>query len=110
MVSFQESVLDVVRAIPRGKVMTYGAIAATIGRPRAVRAVGTAVGRNPEPFFTRSARGVQLKRSGVPCHRVVRSDGSVGQFAGGVKAKNDLLRREGVVITNGRVAADHFLK
>ena len=54
--------------IPRGEVRPYGWIAAEIGRPRAVRAVGTALGHNPVPLI-------------VPCHRVVRTDGSIGQYS-----------------------------
>ena len=56
--------------IPRGEVRPYGWIAAEIGKPRAVRAVGTALGHNPVPLI-------------VPCHRVVRSDGMIGQYSMG---------------------------
>jgi len=70
--------------IPRGEVRPYGWIAAEIGRPRAVRAVGTALAHNPLPLV-------------VPCHRVVRSDGSIGQYSlGGPVAKRTILRHEGL--------------
>ena len=70
--------------IPRGEVRPYGWIAAEIGRPRAVRAVGTALAHNPLPLV-------------VPCHRVVRSDGSIGQYSlGGPLAKRTILRAEGL--------------
>ncbi len=70
--------------IPRGEVRPYGWIAAEIGRPRAVRAVGTALSHNPVPLV-------------VPCHRVVRSDGTIGQYSlGGPEAKRAVLATEGL--------------
>jgi O-6-methylguanine DNA methyltransferase len=70
--------------IPRGEVRPYGWIAAEIGRPRAVRAVGTALGHNPVPLI-------------VPCHRVVRTDGSIGQYSlGGPENKRTILASEGL--------------
>ncbi len=70
--------------IPRGEVRPYGWIAAEIGRPKAVRAVGTALGRNPVPLV-------------VPCHRVVRTDGSIGQYSlGGPGNKRAMLAAEGL--------------
>jgi O-6-methylguanine DNA methyltransferase len=70
--------------IPRGEVRPYGWIAAEIGRPKAVRAVGTALAHNPVPLI-------------VPCHRVVRSDGSIGQYSlGGPAAKRTILAAEGL--------------
>ena len=70
--------------IPRGEVRPYGWIAAEIGRPRAVRAVGTALAHNPIPLV-------------VPCHRVVRSDGTIGQYSlGGPAAKRTILAAEGL--------------
>ena len=70
--------------IPRGEVRPYGWVAAEIGRPRAVRAVGTALGHNPVPLI-------------VPCHRVVRTDGSIGQYSlGGPENKRTILASEGL--------------
>lgn len=70
--------------IPRGEVRPYGWVAAEIGRPRAVRAVGTALGHNPIPLI-------------VPCHRVVRSDGMIGQYSlGGPGNKRTILHAEGL--------------
>ena len=70
--------------IPRGEVRPYGWIAAEIGRPKAVRAVGTALGHNPVPLI-------------VPCHRVVRSDGFIGQYSlGGPHNKRAVLTEEGL--------------
>ncbi len=88
---FQKKVWSALRRIPRGRVTTYGDLARAIRSPRAVRAVGTAVGANPDA-------------PQVPCHRVVRSDGSVGQYAHGVRRKIALLRREGVTVTGSRIA------
>jgi O-6-methylguanine DNA methyltransferase len=70
--------------IPRGEVRPYGWVAAEIGRPKAVRAVGTALAHNPVPLV-------------VPCHRVVRSDGMIGQYSmGGPEAKRRVLAAEGL--------------
>lgn len=80
--AFQQAVLAKAREIPRGEVRPYGWIAREIGRPGAVRAVGSALGDNPVPWL-------------VPCHRVVRSDGQVGDYALGPQMKHDLLAAEG---------------
>jgi O-6-methylguanine DNA methyltransferase len=78
---FQRSVLESARGIPLGEVRSYQWIAERIGRPGAVRAVGTALGRNPIPLI-------------VPCHRVVRSDGSLGGYAFGLDLKRHILLLE----------------
>ena len=80
---FQLLVWDALCSIPRGKTLSYLAIAKKIGLPNASRAVGTACKLNPIPLF-------------VPCHRVIKQDQSVGQFALGVHNKKYLLRIEGV--------------
>jgi methylated-DNA-[protein]-cysteine S-methyltransferase len=83
---FEQAVLLKAREIPRGQVRTYGWIASEIGRPLAVRAVGTALRKNPVPVF-------------IPCHRVVRSDGQLGQYAlGGTEQKAAILSAEGVAV------------
>lgn len=79
--AFQRTVLDVARTIPFGEVRSYAWIAERIRHPRAVRAVGTALGRNPVPLV-------------VPCHRVVRSDGSFTGYALGREVKRRLLALE----------------
>lgn len=78
---FRRSVLDHLRAIAYGTTASYAAVAAAVGNPNAVRAVGSACARNPLPVV-------------VPCHRVVRSDGSIGQYLGGTDAKHALLALE----------------
>jgi O-6-methylguanine DNA methyltransferase len=83
--AFQRSVLTACASIPVGTVRPYGWIAEEIGNPGSVRAVGTALGRNPIPLI-------------VPCHRVVRSDGSIGEYAFGPELKLDLLVREGALL------------
>jgi O-6-methylguanine DNA methyltransferase len=81
---FEQDVWRKALEIPRGEVRPYGWIAAEIGRPRAVRAVGTALGHNPVPLI-------------VPCHRVVRADGSIGQYSlGGPANKRTILSTEGL--------------
>ncbi len=79
---FQKKVWEAILAIPKGEVRTYAWVARQIGRPKAVRAVGNALNKNP---FAPE----------VPCHRVIRSDGTIGGFANGTKRKFILLRREG---------------
>lgn len=76
---------EVVQALPRigyGRTASYGEVAGLVGRPRAVRAVGTACATNPLPLV-------------LPCHRVVRADGDLGRYLGGEEAKRDLLTLEG---------------
>jgi len=80
---FQLLVWDSLCSIPRGRTVSYLAIAKKIGSPNASRAVGTACKLNPIPLF-------------VPCHRVIKQDQSVGQFALGVHNKKYLLNMEGV--------------
>ncbi len=78
---FQVSVLEALQDIPYGETTSYGAIAKKIGRPKAMRAVGAANGRNPIPII-------------VPCHRVIGSSGDLTGFGGGLDTKEALLRLE----------------
>lgn len=86
--NFSQEVYQATALIPPGHVSTYSAIALFLGRPHACRAVGQALHHNP--FAPK-----------VPCHRVVKSDGQVGGFAGGRRRKEALLRQEGVRCRNG---------
>jgi O-6-methylguanine DNA methyltransferase len=80
---FQQDVLRTTATIPKGEVRPYGWVAREIHRPRAVRAVGTALARNPVPLI-------------IPCHRVIRSDGQLGNYSlGGPHNKQVLLEAEG---------------
>jgi methylated-DNA-[protein]-cysteine S-methyltransferase len=82
---FRREVLETLhREVGRGATISYGALAARSGHPRAARAVGTACARNPVPLV-------------VPCHRVLPSSGGVGQYGGGVARKVALLELEGVL-------------
>ena len=82
---FQLKVWSYLKKIPRGSVKTYSQVAKAIGTPLAVRAVANAIGKNPYA-------------PKIPCHRVVRSDGSLGGYSGkgGVKTKRFLLKKEGI--------------
>lgn len=83
---FERAVLLKAREIPRGEVRTYAWIASQIGHPKAVRAVGSALRKNPVPVL-------------IPCHRVVRSDGQLGEYSlGGSGDKRTILAAEGVVL------------
>lgn len=79
---FQNEVWDAIRQIPHGEVRSYRWIAEKIGNPKAVRAVGSAVGANAVSIF-------------IPCHRVIRSDGTLGGYGGGIERKRQLLALEG---------------
>ena len=84
---FQIKVWIYLKKIPRGEVRTYLQVAKAIGKPKAHRAVANAVGKNPYP-------------PKIPCHRVIRTDGSLGGYSGkgGIKTKQSLLRSEKVDI------------
>lgn len=82
LTKFQEKIYNVVKRIPKGKVLTYKEVARLAGRPKAYRAVGNALNKNP---FAPA----------VPCHRVIRSDGRIGGYAQGTKTKTKILRKEG---------------
>jgi methylated-DNA-[protein]-cysteine S-methyltransferase len=84
---FQRAVWAALRAIPPGRTMSYGALAAALGLPRAVRAVGRANGANPISVV-------------VPCHRVVGADGSLAGYGGGLERKRWLLMHEGAAFTD----------
>ena len=104
--SFAEKVYLATQQIPAGKVATYAQIAHAIGRPRASRAVGNALNKNPNPYPDLALRSFTRRRDAsklVPCHRVVRSDGSLGGFASGAKKKQVLLAKEGVVVKGGKI-------
>ncbi len=81
---FQKSVWQALLTIPKGKTCAYQDIANDIGKPRAVRAVGTAIGDNPVSLI-------------VPCHRVLQKSGELGNYGWGVEIKRDILLREGAV-------------
>jgi O-6-methylguanine DNA methyltransferase len=83
LTEFEQAVLRKAMEIPRGEVRPYAWIAREIGHPRALRAVGSALHRNPIPLL-------------IPCHRVVRSDGAVGQYGLGDEAKRTVLASEGI--------------
>ncbi len=83
--AFNELVWSKLKQIPRGRVTTYAVLAGVCGSPRAYRAVGNAVHRNPNA-------------PRVPCHRVIRSDGQLGGYALGQAAKARILRQEGIRI------------
>ena len=83
LTSFQKRVYTAVLSIPKGEVRSYAWVAGKIRSPRAFRAVGTALNKNP-------CIGI------IPCHRVIRSDGRVGGFYQGVSVKKNILKHEGL--------------
>ena len=82
---FQIKVWSYLRSIKKGEIRTYSEVSKAIGRPRAVRAVANAIAKNPYPVL-------------IPCHRVIRSNGSLGGYSGkgGLKMKLRLLKKEGI--------------
>jgi AraC family transcriptional regulator of adaptative response/methylated-DNA-[protein]-cysteine methyltransferase len=83
--TFQRRIFEALRAIPRGETRSYAELAASVGRPTAIRAAASACARNPVALV-------------VPCHRIVRSDGGVGGYRWGVDRKREILSAEGAVI------------
>ena len=88
--NFNESVWKMLEKIPSGRVTTYKFLAIALGKPNAARAVGNACKANPFPVK-------------VPCHRVVKSDGSIGGYSRGERAKIRLLRKEGIRVKNTKI-------
>ena len=91
MTEFQKKVYNIVRGIPKGKILTYKQVAEKLGNIGLARAVGNALNQNRD--------------KNVPCHRVVRSDGMVGGYAHGTKKKIEILRKEGVKIKNLKLSS-----
>jgi len=89
-VEFNEKVWRALKLIPRGRITTYKEMAKYLGRPGASRAVGKACHKNP---------GAPT----VPCHRVVKSDGSLGGYVRGARKKASWLKKEGVKVKSGKV-------
>ena len=87
--SFERRVLLEVSKIPFGEVTTYKKISESLGT-MGYRAVGTAIGKNPFPII-------------IPCHRVVKSDGSIGNYRGGVRMKREILKNEGIEIKDDKI-------
>ena len=94
--AFQQQVLSIEHGVPRGRVTSYRRIAEKLGKPRAAQAVGQALANNPFPIL-------------IPCHRAIRSDGTLGGFQGGLAMKRALLTLEGVEFeANGKVVEPSF--
>jgi len=93
MTKFKKDIYKIVSQIPKGSVLSYGEVARRAGHPGAARVVGTLMANNPFP------------KTKVPCHRVVRADGRIGEYSGkgGRAGKERLLRAEGVFVKQGRV-------
>jgi methylated-DNA-[protein]-cysteine S-methyltransferase len=83
---FHEAVLRELALVPYGRVETYGSLAAKVGSPKAARAVGTVMNRNPIPIV-------------LPCHRIIGANGSLTGYAGGLDVKRTLLELEGATLT-----------
>jgi len=93
--TFKEKVFEAAKKIPKGTVSTYKKIAITIRRPKAYRAVGNALNTNIN--------------KNVPCHRIIKSDGTLGGYRRGLKRKKEILIKEGVEIKNDKIDLDKYL-
>ena len=91
---FQRRALTRLRTVPAGSVVTYQGLAAAIGSPSSQRAIGTTMATNPLPIY-------------IPCHRVIKSDGTIGNYGGGVARKLKLLRAEGFAVDRGERVGPH---
>ena len=102
---FQQKVYSLCKKVPKGRVTTYKEIGKAIGKKGQVyRAVGVALNKNPFSAWERMG-GLSCRRQDcfVPCHRVVKSDGTVGGFASGSEKKIRLLRKEGIEIKKNKI-------
>ena len=90
MTRFQSDCYEALKKVPKGKVITYGGLARMIGRPKAHRAVGSAMNKNPYA-------------PQVPCHRVVKSNGDLGGFATDIEVKIKRLQEEGVMVSDNKI-------
>ncbi|OGC06756.1 hypothetical protein A2230_01855 [candidate division WOR-1 bacterium RIFOXYA2_FULL_36_21] len=81
MTKFQQKVYETVKKIPKGETRSYEWVAIQIGNPKSARAVGNALNKN--------------RSKEIPCHRVIRKDGTIGGFASGRSAKREILKKEG---------------
>lgn len=93
--SISEKVFRIIKRIPAGRVATYKTIARLTGRPKAFRAIGQILHNNPHPVI-------------VPCHRIINANGALGGYAGGLKKKIALLKKEGVKIEKERIDLKKF--
>lgn len=101
MSQFTERVYQAVSKVPQGKVVSYAWVAEMVGSPRAVRAVGVALRKNINTAYSKTDKV-------IPCHRVVRVDGFVGEYNGGRNKKIALLHNEGIIVNNGKVDPELF--
>mgnify|MGYP001283476795 FL=1 len=90
MTRFQSDCYEALKKVPKGKVITYAGLAIMIGRPKAHRAVGSAMNKNPYA-------------PQVPCHRVVKSNGDLGGFATDIEVKIKRLQEEGVMVSDNKI-------
>lgn len=103
---FSRKVLSIVAQIPLGKVMTYSQVAKKAGSPRAYRAVGNILNRN---YRSKDWQLPMKEFEPVPCHRVIRSDGRVGEYALGQQEKEKLLSAESHVIDKHRIILPKYV-
>ena len=97
MTDWDKKIFNILKKVPKGKVITYKKLAKDIGHPLAYRAVGNILHNNQNPIV-------------VPCHRVIKSDGSLGGYMYGKKRKMSLLKKEGVIfISENKILADCIL-
>lgn len=95
--SFSKKVLELTKQVPQGKITTYKQLATAAGNKKASRAAGSALNKNRQLII-------------IPCHRVIKSTGEVGDYSGGTEKKIALLKKEGIPIKNGEIInLKHYL-
>jgi O-6-methylguanine DNA methyltransferase len=102
---FKQKVLKLVSQIPKGRVSTYKEIAKKAGKPKAYRAVGNILKMNHKS----QVADCKFPIVNVPCHRIIKTDGSLGGYAAGIKKKKLLLQKEGVKIENNKIDLSKYL-
>jgi methylated-DNA-[protein]-cysteine S-methyltransferase len=111
MKSFNERCYELLRKVPAGKVTTYKDLAEAM-KTKAYRAVGNAMNKNPYAYAApvQGERGSSAAKQValVPCHRVIKSSGSLGGFAFGAEKKIAMLKKEGIEIKNGKIDLDKY--
>jgi methylated-DNA-[protein]-cysteine S-methyltransferase len=102
---FTYIIYKVIKKIPKGRVSTYAEVASAIGNARAYRAVGNALNKNPHAFYKNENSLTPSIKGGkpAPCHRIIKSNGEIGGYAGGIEEKIKILESEGIKFKNGRI-------
>lgn len=102
LTSLQLKIYNLLRKIPKDKVTTYKTLAKAVGKPKNWREIGKILSQNPCPDQSRDPdKGRDPSK--FPCYKVVRSDGKIGGYSGGINKKKKLLQKDGIIIINNKI-------